>query len=92
MEYRGLRIAKDILLNAFWIGFGMIIVFWLIYTMGRPLWLSMVVQWWHITNLDFINMLVAAFFTLAKFVMFFYILMPALAICWTLRKLEKKSI
>jgi hypothetical protein len=92
MEYRGLKIAKDILLNTFLIGYGFIILFWLILIPFKPFWMHFIVSVWHISNPAFIDMVIVAFFALAKLVLFFYVLVPGLGIFWTLKKLKKKRL
>lgn len=92
MEYRGLRIAKDILLRMFVIGYLLLIVAWLLWVGAKDQWLSLFNTTWHFRNPAFVEAVTLGFFAMAKFVLWFYALIPALAICWTLRKLDKKSI
>jgi hypothetical protein len=92
VQYRGLKIAKDILYNIFWIGYLFIILSWLLYVTVTPFLMEMMVTKWHMGDPAFIQMLTLGMFALAKFVLYFYVLIPALAISWTLKKLEKKPI
>jgi hypothetical protein len=92
MEYRGLRIAKDILFKTFLIGYLVIIASWVLFTLSRGYWEDMILRIWHLQNPAYIELITISFFAMAKFVLIFYALVPALAICWTLRKLEKKSL
>lgn len=91
VEYRGLRIAKDILFRIFIIGYLFLIVAWLLWVGAKEQWMSLFTTTWHFSNPAFIDMVTMGFFALAKFVLLFYALIPALAICWTLRKLDKKG-
>ena len=92
MENKGLKIAKDILMNTFLIGYAFIIVFSLIYFEVKSYWMNLIVGFWHINDTNFIDRLVVSFFGLAKFVLIFYVLVPALAINWTLKKLKKNML
>src|SRR5690242_18759523 len=92
MEYRGLKIAKDILFNIFLIGYSFLIIAWFVYSMIKePVMHSPLLANWHISN-QFLDTITVCFFSLAKFVLWFYVFVPALAICWTLKKLEQKKI
>ena len=89
MQYHGLRIAKSILLKTFFIGYTFLIASWLILIPFKSQWYGLAMAQWQIHNTDFLDLLTIGFFALAKFVLIFYALVPALAICWTLKKLEK---
>lgn len=89
MRYQGLRVTADILFRTFWIGFGFLILSWLWFMLGHQYWYHLLVNQWQLGSPEFLNMLVIGFFAMAKFVLFFYVLIPALAIRWTLRKLDK---
>jgi hypothetical protein len=92
MEYRGLRIAKSILLRFFVLGYLLLIVAWLLWLGMRDQLLALSTTTWHIQNPAFLETATLGFFAMAKFVLIFYGLVPALAICWTLKKLEKKPL
>ena len=92
VEYRGLKIAKDILLNTFLIGYGFIILFWAVTAPFKTFWMGFINVFWHINNPAVIDTVIVCFFALAKLILIFYALVPAMAICWTLKKLEKKRI
>ena len=92
MEYCGLRIAKSILFRIFGIGYGILILSWLLLLPMKAHWYGLIATQWQIHNTEFLDIVVVSFFTLAKFVLIFYALVPALAICWTLRTLEKNKL
>lgn len=89
MEHHGLRIAKDILFRIFVIGYLFLTVAWLLWIGTKEQWFALFNTTWHFSNPALIDAVVLCFFALGKFVLWFYALIPALAICWTLRKLDK---
>lgn len=92
MRYQGLRITADILFRVFWIGFAFLMLAWLWFMLMHQYWYHLLVNQWQLGSSEFLNMLVISFFAMAKFVLFFYVLIPALAIRWTLRKLDKNPL
>ncbi|HEY9745609.1 MAG TPA: hypothetical protein V6C99_05275 [Oculatellaceae cyanobacterium] len=91
MAYQGLRIARSILFRVFLIGFLFLILAWFCLIFGKAYWTDLLMVKWHIGNPALIDILIIAFFALAKFVLFFYVLIPAIAISWTLCKLDKQQ-
>ena len=89
MRYQGLRIASSILFRTFAVGFIFLILAWLWFILGHNFWYQYLIAPWHLGSPEFMNLLVLGFFATAKFVLFFYVLIPAIAIRWTLRKLDK---
>jgi hypothetical protein len=88
---RGLQIANDILFRIFWIGFGFYLISLLLFLPFKAHWYAMLTLIWQISNTGFLDMVTISFFALVKFVLIFYVLVPALAIRWTLCRLEKKA-
>lgn len=64
---------------------------WLLYLLGHDQWYQFFIAKWRIGNPEFLDLLTIGFFAMAKFVLFFYVLIPALAIRWTVHKLEKSG-
>lgn len=93
MEYRGLRIAKSILFRIFLLGYGLLIIgwLWLAYLFTHESLLSWLMPEWPLHK-EFLWLLTLSIFAAAKFVLFFLVLIPAIAILWTLRHLEKKPL
>jgi hypothetical protein len=91
MEYRGLRIARDILFRVFIIGYGIIVLAWLLFMGFRGQWEALFLNQWHVAKPELLDVFTLAYFTLAKFVLLMYALVPAIAIHLTIRKWEKKT-
>jgi len=92
MNYPKLYIAKKILLNAFFVGFIMNLIFAAIFFLGQNVWISWVSYMWHINDIEWFWKITVMWFSVAKFFLFYVLLIPALAICWTLKQLEKNKV
>lgn len=90
-NYAGLRIAKGILFRVFVVGYVFLILSWILLSLTKPYWVMCVSKYWHIPNPAFWDVMIISFFGMAKFLLFFYALIPAIAICWMLRKLDKQN-
>ena len=88
MAARGLPLAQDILLRLFVIGYLVLIISWFLWVGTKEYWMTVFANW-HFSNWAFMEMMTLCFFAMAKFVLLFYALIPALAICWTLKKWRK---
>jgi hypothetical protein len=90
MEYRGLHIAKILLFRLFWVQLIFLLLAWVLYALGKD-----TLYPWILTCLGFhinseeLAKSILIFFGLGKFVLYCVYLVPAIAICWTLRQLEK---
>jgi hypothetical protein len=92
MTYPRLRVVCKLLFNTFWVGFGLMMLSWVLYILGKAFWLQFLLSQWHITQVDFIEMMSLTLFGVVKVVLFFGVLVPALAIRWTLHQLDKNGI
>lgn len=93
MEYRGLRIAKKLLFKLFWVQLAFLLLAWLIYTIGKDSFYPWILtqSGMHISSEELAHWILI-FFGLGKFILYCVYLVPAIAICWTLRALEKKPL
>ena len=91
MEYRHLRIAKELLFKLFWVQLAFLLLAWVLYSLCKDTlypWI-MLQSGIHISP-DYLAKSIIVFFGLGKFILYCVYLVPAIAIHWTLRKLEKK--
>lgn len=86
-----LRLIQRILFKAFWIGFVLLILSAGLMFVIHDAWTQMVMQMWHINNLDALNMLVFGWYGLVKTLLIFGFLVPALAIGCALKCSAKCS-
>ena len=89
LQYRGLRIASDILFRVFGIGYLVLVLAWLLFISFRDQWQALFVSQWHLGSADLMITLTMAYFTVAKLVLLMFALVPAIAIRLTVRKWEK---
>ena len=83
-----IRIIRDALFRTFLIGiiFGLSYVG--IYYGWRDYWDSLVVVQWALIDQKSLDVLTLSFFGLVRFYLVFILLAPALALHWTLKRLE----
>lgn len=93
MEYRGLRIAKKLLFKLFWVQLAFLLVAWLLYALGKDSFYPWILAQFgmHMPSEELAHWILL-FFGLGKFILYCGYLVPAIAICWTLRCLEKKPL
>lgn len=91
MHYPKLKLTANILFRVFWLGFAFLILAWLWFILGHQFWYQYLLAPWHLGSPEFIDTITLLFFAMAKFVLFFYVLIPAIAIRWTVCKLEKQA-
>ena len=91
MNYPKLHIAKLILFNAFLVGFILNLIFAGIFFLGQNTWLSWAGYFWHINDPDWLWKITVEWFSVAKFFLFYLLLIPAVAIHWTIKQLEKSK-
>lgn len=91
MEYRGLRIAKTLLFRLFWVQLIFLLLAWALYAVGKDSLYPWIFAYFkiHIDSNELAKSILI-FFGIGKFVLYCVYLVPAIAICWTLRHLEKK--
>ena len=93
MEYRGLRIAKVLLFRLFWVQLIFLLLSWILYILGKDTFSPWVLAYSGIhMNPEDLTKSILVFFALGKFILYCVYLVPGIAVCWTLNKLEKKSL
>jgi uncharacterized membrane protein YeiB len=79
-----LRLIRNVLLRGFALGIVAAIVMFAAMEAGWPVWSGLVTAWFH-TDATAVNALTLQVFTEAKFFLIFAMLVPALALHWTIR-------
>ncbi len=93
MDYRGLRIAKILLFRLFWVQFAFLVLAWVLYTLGKDTFYPWVLALSGVQiGSEDMAQWVFMFIGLGKFMLYYFYLVPAMAICWTLRQLDKKPL
>jgi hypothetical protein len=84
-----IRVIRDILFRTFLIG----VFFGLLYACAfygwRDYWGTLLVARWALIDQDSLNLLTLGFFGLIRFYLVFILLAPALALHWTLKRMER---
>lgn len=92
MAYNGLRIARDVLFRGFLIGLLVLILASVVWLAGINVWTSLLVDQWHwFPDRTTLQMVMLIWIGFLKFCIFFYLMLPWLALHWTLKHLEKKA-
>ena len=84
MALETLRLVRDVLLRSFAAGIVVAIVVFIAFEAGRPLWSALVYRTFHAGDAQ-LDALVLTLFGQANFALIFGMLVPALAIQWTIR-------
>jgi len=91
MTLETLKILRSILLKSFLIGYVLMLVTWAMYFLWRGNWEMLMVDQWHLIDRSTLEIIIVSLYSLAKFYFLFCILVPALAIHWVIKGLEKKA-
>ena len=83
------RLIRDILIRTFLISLIIALLIVGVYYGGRNYWDSLLVGRLALIDQDSLNMIVVSFFVLIRFHLLFILLAPALALHWTLKRLNR---
>jgi hypothetical protein len=84
MSLDALRLVRNVLLRSFVIGIAVALVYLVLTLAAWNTWTGLAMAWWH-TDEQHLSSLVINFFTTIRFYLVFILLVPALAIQWTIR-------
>ena len=90
MTLDDLRLIRNILLRSFVIGVGLAVIFLILTFAGWQWWMPIATGLFH-TQESTISPLVLGFFINLRFFLLFFLLTPALAIHWTIKKEQAKK-
>jgi hypothetical protein len=82
------RLIRDILLRTFLISLIIALLIVGVYYGGRHYWDNLMVVRLALIDQEFLNVVVVGFFALIRFYLIFILLAPALALHWTLKRLN----
>jgi hypothetical protein len=82
------RLIRDILLRTFLISLSIALLIVGIYYGGRHYWDNLMVGRLALIDQESLNVVVVGFFVLIRFYLIFILLAPALALHWTLKRLN----
>jgi hypothetical protein len=85
-----LRLVRNILLRSFVIGIVFAIVYLVLTLAFWNTWVALAMAWWR-TDEQHLSALVLNFFTTLRFYLVFVLLVPALAIQWTISSERKRA-
>lgn len=80
-----LRLIRDVLLRTFVIGVIIALLQAVATVAAWGFWTSLVTAWWH-TDAQYLSKVAVGYFTAARFFLVFAVLVPGLALHWTLRR------
>ena len=86
MSLESLRILRNILLRAFVIAAGITLLYGVATLLGWRTWSSLVTERWHLIDERTFGILTVAWFSVLRFIVVFGLLVPGLAIHWTLKR------
>lgn len=86
--HKTIRVIRDTLLRAFLIGLLFGLLYAGVYYGGRGYWDRLMVDRWRVVDEKSLHVLALSFLTLIRFYLVFVLLIPALALHWTLKRLE----
>lgn len=87
--YEILSLARNILLRAFVIGFLIVLLYNAFVFLGQEIWVNMLVGQMHIADRETLWEMLLFWNGVMRFFVIFILLVPALAIHWTLQSIEK---
>jgi hypothetical protein len=90
MTLESIRLTRNILLRSAALCYAVLILSALIWLPFSETWTSMTSSWYHISP-ERVNSLVINFLSVAKFYGIFILLVPGLALHWTLKSEESKE-
>ena len=79
---------RNILLRTLIISLAFALLIAVIYYGGRSHWNTMIVDRWQLIDQPSLNLVITGFFMLIRFYLVFALLAPALALHWTLKRLD----
>ncbi|MBX2860415.1 MAG: hypothetical protein KTR14_04225 [Vampirovibrio sp.] len=88
LAHPNLHLAAQILFRTFLIGFVLMLISWCLFVTFKPVWMDLMLFKWQLGNPELLEGIILTFYLVAKFFLFFFCLIPSLAIRWTLKKLE----
>ena len=91
MNYEALRILRNVFLRAFVIGVAMALVYGATTLLGWGMWSSLVTERWHLVDARAFGILTLAWFSALRFFLVFGLLVPGLALHWTLQREEHRE-
>lgn len=89
MSLDALRLIRNILLRSFLIGIAFGLAYLLVTLVWWNFWTALAMSWWH-TDERHLRSLALQFVTVIRFYLVFILLVPALAIQWTIRSELKR--
>ena len=90
MSYETIRILRDVLLRAFVIGVAFALLYGVVTLLGWQTWLSLVTVRWHLVDERTFGILLVTWFSVLRFFLVFVLLVPGLALHWTLKREEHR--
>ena len=90
MSLDSLCLLRNILLRAALISYGFVIVMAIATIALWNTWTTWTQQWYHV-NPEFMGPMIVIFFAVIKFYAIFLLLVPGLAIHWTIKASEAKA-
>lgn len=84
-----IQTLRNVLLRTFLISLVIALLMAVAYYCGRSHWDRMIVDRLHLIDQSSLNVVVFSFFMLVRFYLLFILLAPALALHWTLKRLER---
>jgi predicted negative regulator of RcsB-dependent stress response len=88
MDLEILKVIRNILLRCFVIGVVIAVILGLVTMSGWTTWVGMAGNWFH-TDSNTLAQIVLKFFTDIRLILLFFVLTPALAIHWTIKRGSK---
>ncbi len=83
-----IRLIRNVLFRTFLIGVIIGLLYVGVYYGGRGYWDRLIVDRWALVDQRSLNVLTVSFLTLIRFYLVFVLLAPALALHWTLKRLD----
>jgi hypothetical protein len=90
MNLESLRICRNVLLRTFVIGLGVALLYGAATLIGWRTWSGLLVDRWHLVDAATARVIVVAWFAGIRFFLVFVLLVPALALHWTLKREERR--
>ena len=90
MTLESMRFARNLLLRSAAVCYGLLILSVLAWLPLSHTWTRVCTNWYHVTP-EKVHAIVVDFFTVAKFYAIFVLLVPALALHWTIKSEESKK-
>lgn len=90
MTLDSLRLIRDILLRSAAVCYLFIILTAIIWLPLSDTWTGLTASWYHITP-EQVHNLVVGFFSIAKFYAMFVLLVPGLALHWTIKREQSRK-